>query len=486
MNNEGLGDWLDEKWILILVLAVGIAATGYWGYGKYTTLNQIENELDNRYQQAFQGLNHQVDSLEEELGALVVSNTVDNVSVNLSNVWRSAYSARENLGELPLNSDALDNLKGLLSNISRYSKHLDRRVVNRELKENERQMLSKFRQKIQVANRGLEAVHNKMEQENFTWYDKRRISIREDKKEYSASPLAGLNKLDGKLKLTKIKDKLKSVVPGNIMSSNQQSIIAALSALEGEKVAGKKAIAIAKKFIKNPEQYNYTLAEDDKIKLDNGKMVEAKLPAYAIKAVHQEDEDKVIRLDISKHGGQVVWLLNQRGIGEHNVNIDQARQSAKQFLKDNGYENVVIESAEKFPNKNPRQLIVEFLPARTLDNGKVVLIKADRIKVEVALDNGEITGFNGIDYVLYHHTREVNELTPKLSKAEVKKKLNNNLKIEDSKLVLINDETQERLCYEFIGRVKGGEKKYSIKIDARTGREVSIKSLDSDIYTIAR
>ncbi|GAB6099188.1 germination protein YpeB [Halanaerocella petrolearia] len=474
MNNEGISDWLDEKLVLALVLLAGLAATGYWGYGQYTTLTQVQTQLDNRYQQSYQGLNDHIDALQGELGALVVSDSADNLSVNLSNTWRSAHSAQEDLGQLPLNSDTLDNLKGLLANVSQYANHLDRKVVDRELNDKEKQVLKKFHTQMQAANRQLEIVHNKMEKNEFTWYDKKRVNVEKNKKEYSASPLSGLVKLDGNIKLTDIKDDLESVLPENLINANKKDVITGLSELNGGKVNQKKAIKLAKKYIKNPNKYNYEVTDQNRVKVKGNKTVKANLPAHSVKATHKEDEGRVIYVDVSKHGGQVIWLLNQRGVGEKKVNLETARDKAADFLEQNGYENMLASSTKKF-NKT---LIASFIPVQ---NG--VLLNPDAVTVEIALDNGEITGFNGIDYALNHKKRSSEKLQPKLSLEEAKKRVSKNLQLtKKPRLVLSDIRGEEKLCYEFVGEVEKKGQTFSVKINAMDGKEEVIKNIDDDIY----
>ncbi|GAB6138245.1 PepSY1/2 domain-containing protein [Halanaerobaculum tunisiense] len=476
MNNEGIADWLDERWLLILVLAVGLAATGYWGYDQYSTLTQINSELNNRYENAFQGLNNNVDSLEEELGALVVSDSANNLSVNLSNTWKSSHSAQEDLGSMPLNSDALDNLKGLLHNVSRYTNYLDRKVADRTLKQEEKQMLAKFRQQIKVANKDLETVHNKMEKNDFKWYNKKRINIEKGEKEYSASPLSGLAKLDGKIELTGIQDDLKSVVPDNVMQVNKQDVVTGLSELDGDEVGKEEATKIAQRYINNPEQYDYEVVDQNQVELENGRTVRANLPAHFVRATSKQDEDRVVQIDVTKKGGQVVWLLHQRDVGDKQVDNNTAKKKATEFLANNGYDNMMSTSAKSFN----RVLINSFVPVQ---NG--VLIQPDSVKVEVALDNGEVIGFNGIDYALHHEKRDSAKLEPELSKEEARKKVSNNLQLTKKPILALAEvRGEEKLCYEFIGEVKGGGKKYSVKIDAKNGEELSIKTIDDDIYTI--
>ena len=95
----------------------------------------------------------------------------------------------------------------------------------------------------------------------------------------------------------------------------------------------------------------------------------------------------------------------------------------------------------------------------------------DLIKIKIALDNGEILGFESTGYLNNHTQREISKKI--ISKEDAKKGLNKNLEIQSEGLAIIPTEYKtEILCYEFKGKV--GEKDFIVYINAETGAEEDI------------
>ena len=141
------------------------------------------------------------------------------------------------------------------------------------------------------------------------------------------------------------------------------------------------------------------------------------------------------------------------------------RSKAKAFLAKTEYKSMV-------PTYSLRQQNTMVVLFAYQENG--VIVYPDLIKVNVALDNGQITGFEGAGYLINHYKRNLPE--PSLSKDEAQEKLNPALKIESSRLTVIPLETrEEKLCYEFKTSYKGDD--FLIYINALDGREEQILKL---------
>jgi len=82
-----------------------------------------------------------------------------------------------------------------------------------------------------------------------------------------------------------------------------------------------------------------------------------------------------------------------------------------------------------------------------------VTIYSDLIKVKIALDNGEILGFESAGYLNCHEKRNI----PKniITEAKAKEDLNPRLEIKSGNLAIIPTEyNTEKLCWEFKGKVR--------------------------------
>ena len=96
----------------------------------------------------------------------------------------------------------------------------------------------------------------------------------------------------------------------------------------------------------------------------------------------------------------------------------------------------------------------------------------DLIKVSVALDNGEVIGFDTRGYLTNHQERTITK--PKLSLEEARKSVSSNLKIKKEKLAIIpSTSLQEKLCYEFYCMGEN-EETILVYVNASTGVEEEI------------
>ena len=92
------------------------------------------------------------------------------------------------------------------------------------------------------------------------------------------------------------------------------------------------------------------------------------------------------------------------------------------------------------------------------------------VKVKVALDTGEIVGFDASAYYLNHQDRDIK--MPKIDDAEAKSKIKTNFNIDSTRLALIPKGKEEILCYEFKGKYKDSD--FIVYINSQTGQEEQI------------
>ena len=98
----------------------------------------------------------------------------------------------------------------------------------------------------------------------------------------------------------------------------------------------------------------------------------------------------------------------------------------------------------------------------------------DQIKIQVALDNGEIIGFDAVPYLLYHHRRDLPE--PQVSPEEAAAQLRPEIQLKEKRLALIPlPGGKEVLTYELLCGYEAQD--YLIYINALTGAEENILKL---------
>lgn len=176
----------------------------------------------------------------------------------------------------------------------------------------------------------------------------------------------------------------------------------------------------------------------------------------------KQEEDKLVHVAVSKKGGHVVLMNTNREVTAEIISQEEANEKGKKFLEDHDFPNM----KETYFLKQSGIVTINY--AYVQDD---VIMYPDLIKLKIALDNGEIIGMETTGYLNSHHLRELN--TPKVTKEDAKRTLNNNLEIMSEGLAVIPTEWRsELLCYEFKGKVEG--KDFLVYINAENGREEDI------------
>ena len=144
---------------------------------------------------------------------------------------------------------------------------------------------------------------------------------------------------------------------------------------------------------------------------------------------------------------------------KNNINKKDAIKKAGDFLRRIGFNNMEA----TYSMEDEGQMVINFAYKQ-----EDVLIYSDLVKVKLALDDGDIIGFEAQGYLTNHYERNIEK--PKISKKEAGKKLSDRVKEENVRLAIIPIAGgKEVLTYEF--KVKFGEDYYLIYIDADTGQQ---------------
>ena len=168
-------------------------------------------------------------------------------------------------------------------------------------------------------------------------------------------------------------------------------------------------------------------------------------------------------IEVSKNGGKVVYLLDNRSIGKPIVNIEKAVEDGSKFIAKIGYKNMEPTYTLNYDNT----AVVSYV----YKQGKVT-IYPDQIKLKIALDDGSIIGIESEKF-LVSHVEKRDIVNPKITAAKAQEKVGKRLKISKVSLAIVpTDTNKEVLCYEFLGSYK--DKNFIVYIDANTGYEQRI------------
>mgnify|MGYP002410976468 FL=1 len=173
-------------------------------------------------------------------------------------------------------------------------------------------------------------------------------------------------------------------------------------------------------------------------------------------------EDRVV-CEISKNGGKIVYLINDRSINNSSINVTKAVDIGLKYLDGLGYHNMNSTYSLKYGNV----AVVNYVYSQ---DG--IIMYPDQIKLKIALDNGEIIGVESEKYLVAHEdVRKISNL--KISYEKAKEKVGSRLNVSNKRIVVIpTDANKEVLCYEFSGNYNDDD--FKVYINAETGYEERI------------
>ena len=172
-------------------------------------------------------------------------------------------------------------------------------------------------------------------------------------------------------------------------------------------------------------------------------------------------ENKEKNAAYTKQGGLLLWYLDASKQSGAGISDEQAKENAKEFLNDAGYEG--FESV--FASKGEDSIIFNFAPVVS-----DAVVYPDLVKVRVSLESGAVTGFEGSGYVICNKERALEQ--PIVSKQEAADKISGLLSVQSARLSVIPKGDAEALAWEFYCLY--GNDKYIVYIDALNGKQIQM------------
>ncbi|MCL7745888.1 germination protein YpeB [Halalkalibacter alkaliphilus] len=436
--------------IIIGLLAVAVVATGVWGFQEREDKQILKVTAENNYQRAFHELAFHIDQIEDQLGATLAMNSRRQLTPALADVWRIVSLAQENIGQLPLSSVDLGKTEEFLFKLGRFSYRTSIRDLEKEpLTDKEYETLEKL-------------------------YDYSK-EIREEVRKSQAMMLAnGDQWLDIEEEMRATQEPLSNMVVKNleVMNKSIQSYsetewgagLASIDdlngelkeALDGDPVTKEEAEEIAREYLQINENTPVHVA-------DTGNGLE--YPAFTIVA-DDPDHETNYYMDMSVNGGEPIWFLQDRQVEEQNISLNEAVEIAEKYLEEHGKDSMQLVDSRQYDSI----AMLEFVHLE--DN---VRVYTDLIRLEIALDDGDVVGYEAKSYLIHHKDRDIPD--PKLTNEEARDRLNPRLDVmEDHLAVVENDLGQEVLCYEYYGVIE--DQTYRLFINAEDGEEEKVDRLN--------
>ncbi|WP_248925398.1 germination protein YpeB [Paenibacillus hamazuiensis] len=435
--------------VLFPILLIALVGTGVWGYQEHQEKNAILIKAENQYQRAFHDLSYYVDRLHTELGNTLAVNSVssDAYRKGLANVWRITSQAQNEINQLPLSLMPFNKTEEMLANTSKFAYTAAVRDYTKQpLNEDEIKTLNALYEHSKEISKQLRDTQDKVIKNNLRWMDVE-TALATQKEPQDNTIIDGFMMVDKKV--ASYSDL--NFGPTSLNAEQNRNV----SMLGGKEVGAEEIKQKASQFL-NADASTLNVVE-------NG--TNTGYSTYSVFAPKNNTTDGV-HMDYTKNGGELLWFSADRNVPEKKLDMRQARDAAAEFLDTRGYKDMTLTSYQEYNN------VAHMVFATKKDN---VLNLLEKLSVQVALDNGEVTGLQATDYVLDRKDgRQIGK--PSITSAEARKVLNPNFQVSSEALALIRNELdQEVLCYQFIGKVNGGN--YRIYVNANTGLQERIENL---------
>lgn len=441
---------MRRKWLwpaLLSVLLVAGVGIGWWFNQELKDKRQMETVLGNKYQYNFYGLLSKAQNVEVLLAKGLVSSTSKQRTAVFSDLLYQSYSGQELLGQLPLEQNITTRTSKFLNQVGDYAYFLNKKLNSGgKLTTKDYNNLQKLHDRSILLNQRLSEVEAKTGKGLVTWNEIKRNTEKSDASAKSAKGLSNIVK-----EMTEM--------PSLIYDGPFSEHISKMKpkGLTGKTISKSEAIKAARKFLDFQDIRNWNVYYKG--------MNSGKIPSYHFELKPKNDKNRIIYTDISKKGGHVVYMLDTRPIDSPKLSLEQARNEAYNFLNNKGMPKMI----STFMIAKNNIAVISFI--RMQNN---VAIYPDQVKVQVALDNGRIVGYEASMYLLHHVNRKIPK--PSISLAKAQTIISPKLEVAKRRLTIIPTEGKnEILCWEFIGDL--GNDTFFIYINAKTGMEEKILKL---------
>ncbi len=439
-----------HRWILSLALGIILlAGVGYWGHGQMVSRKAAETALNNKYNLAFYNLLDNIQNVEVILSKTLVGEETWQDSQLFMRLWQESVAAQGNLGQIPVSDTTVARTLKFLNQVGGYSQTLAVQTSGGMSKtEDQWQNLQNLYKQAGQLNIEMHRVGASLSSGTLVMNElakESRLILRRQGPKLANSNFQLMDR--------NMQQFPTLIYDGPFSEHLERKTPAGIS---GSQISPDQARNKALAFVGTRPNTNYTASVVSK---DNGR-----IPLYRVDIIpNPARAGEKITMGVSRQGGLAVWMLNSRSIDSTGISIQEAGDTAGRFLSDRGFKDMEPSYYEI------RNNMAVFNYAATQ---KGVIIYPDQIKVTVALDDGQVVGFDATNYWMAHRTRELPN--PVLTVDQAREKLSPRLQeVSPGRLALIPRTVDlEVLTYEFQGRLDNDV--FLIYIDAVTGEEEKV------------
>lgn len=439
--------------ILFPILVVALIGVVVWGYQVNQQKNAVSIQAENAYQRAFHDLSFHMDNVNKELGNAIAVHSDSHLFHRkcLIKTWRITSEAQSQIAQLPLGFMEFEKTKHFLDDLAQFTYRVGIRDTSKQpLNTEEASALETLYKRSGELSEQINGLQAKVLNQNLRWMDVEKLLAGNVKKNSNHVLVDGLTSMNSNV------EAYDDVNFGPSMANANRDV--SLQLLNGELVNEDIIRKKATEFLQSDDPSAIQISL-------NGKGTRYEI--FHVTAPNP-NTDELTEMDYSHKGGKLIWYRENRQVQKKNLTIEQAQEIAVQFLEDHDYPNMTTVSYDEFQN-------VATLTMSTLKND--IIIFPEKLSVIVALDNGDVTGLQAVDYLMFRKERDIKPA--ELSSEQARTFLNAKFEVTKEELALINNDLNEEvLCYQFSGSING--KSYRIYVNAKDGYEEKLEQI-SDI-----
>jgi len=461
-------------WIPVgLLAAVALAVWGVWTWRLGTANRDLSLSLEAERQRNFADIAYHVEQIQSLMGKGLVTGTPQGNMRYMSEVHQHAQAAVANFMELPLPSELSSATGKFLQQTGDFANSLMRaESTGREMDAATRAELARLQQESQNLSAQLQTITAQYNQGGFRWNPPVQLTWATL---WRGAQLPGKPNAEPQAP--------KSILPGgwNQVGTAMEKLPVMVYDGPFSDHVGQRTPATLGPLVERPEaerRLSQTVPNMGNLRINGVTDVAGPLPAYSFQLAPNgtpAGPGYTATAEITKHGGRLLQLLNSRTIGNPTVDLARARTLGQEYLNTIGYTGMDATYGQAIEG-------TATIAYALRENG--MLIYPDQIKVQIALDTGEVIGVDARQYLMAHHNRTAPQ--PRISPQEAEERVNPDLQVQRAQLTMIPNQsgTGEILAYEFLTNF--GDDTYLVYINAETGGEEQVlQQVETDGGTFA-
>lgn len=447
-----------------LLLVIGVALTAAWGVNQMRGRRALESELAARYQRAFFDAVGHVENVEVLLSKGIASSSPRQLARVFSDLRDQAMAAQANLTQLPLVQGTLIQTSKFLTQVGDFGFTVAKKAAaGTPPSDEEMELMRRMRAEAALMSAELHRIQRESAGGRMPWEEVRQRSNRllgrgsdgngrgDDRRdEPGGGQPAEFRTLEDHFQRIPV-IQYDGPFSDHVLQREPKG-------LTGENVDEEGAERAAMVFLPRERREGYAA--------EAVRRVEGRIPAYGVVARRSGRDGAEVVMDVSVKGGHVIWMLTKRDVATARISLDEAIERARAFLRERGF-------GEMEPTYLTEAENVAVIPFVSVVDG--VRIYPDLVKVSVALDDGEVVGFEALGYLMSHHERQLPR--PAIDAREARMRVAPGLEVSgEVRLAVIPLETHDEvLTWEVPARL--GDDRFLIYINAETGEEENILRL---------